>query len=60
MTFVLKRSFAVVVALLVVLLASSSLANGQVSTGGGNGFRVSPVRSELIIERAQANRLLLM
>src|SRR5687768_2351791 len=57
MTLVFKRSFALVAALLILLLASSGLANGQVSTGGGNGFRISPVRSELTIDKGNSQQI---
>lgn len=58
MISVVKRSIALTMALLTALLVvSTTSGNAQVTTGGGNGFRISPVRSEFTIEKGKSQQL---
>ena len=57
MTIAIKRSFALVGALFALLLFATNLSSAQVTTGGGNGFRISPVRSEYTIEKGGSQLL---
>ncbi len=52
-----KRTLAVLAALLVTPGLSSVLVTAQTSGGSGNGFRISPVRSELTIEKGKSSSL---
>lgn len=58
MIAVVKRSIALTIALVTALMVVSvSSSNAQVTTGGGNGFRISPVRSEFTIEKGKSQQL---
>lgn len=57
MTLVHKRSIAALAVLLAMVLAASTVSHAQVTTGGGNGFRISPVRSEFVIEKGKSQQL---
>ena len=58
MISVVKRSIALTIALVTALMVVSvSSSNAQVTTGGGNGFRISPVRSEFTINKGQSQQI---
>ena len=57
MTMVFKRSIILIAALLLMLTAIAGTSTAQVTTGGGNGFRISPVRSEFTIEKGSSQQL---
>lgn len=57
MTMVFKRSIILIAALLLMLTAMGGTGVAQVATGGGNGFRISPVRSEFTIEKGGSQLL---
>lgn len=57
MTMVFKRSIILIAALLLMLTAIAGTSIAQVATGGGNGFRISPVRSEFTIEKGGSQQL---
>lgn len=54
---VLQRGFAAVGAMLVMVGAGAAVvsAQGNASQGSGNGFRISPVRSEVTIEKGASS-----
>lgn len=57
MTMVFKRSNILISALLLMLTVMAGIGTAQVTTGGGNGFRISPVRSEFTIEKGSSQQL---
>lgn len=54
---IMNRSLAVIFAMVALLLVAGGIAQAQVTTGGGNGFRISPVRSEYTIEKGSSQQL---
>ncbi|MBA3758558.1 DUF916 domain-containing protein [Candidatus Saccharibacteria bacterium] len=57
MTGVLKRTSAAIVASIMVLFVVAATTSAQTTTGSGNGFRISPVRSEYVIEKGSNRQL---
>lgn len=51
-----KRRFGVLAALFALLLASAPV-NAQTTAGSGNGFRISPVRTEYTIDKGASQQL---
>jgi hypothetical protein len=53
---IFKRSSAVLLTLILTLFVVASSAGAQTTTGSGNGFRVSPVRQEFVIEKGSSQQ----
>ena len=56
MTTVFKRTTSLIAAVLLLVVTASGIISAQVTTGGGNGFRISPVRNEFTIEKGQSQQ----
>ncbi len=51
MTTVFKRTSSLIAVILLLVVMATGISKAQVTTGGGNGFRISPVRNEFTIEK---------
>lgn len=54
---ILKRVVTGLATILLLLTQSTSFLSAQVTTGSGNGFRISPVRAEYTIEKGSSQNL---
>lgn len=57
MVLVVKRGSAFFIALVFLFVSLVGISKAQVTTGSGNGFRISPVRSEFTIEKGTSQQL---